>query len=453
MTAYGGEQAIDWVYDCINLFADAAAAAEYRLEDKKGTRFVRYKTDGTPPEYKVGPKALYDLLDKPNPYMLYDELLSLLVIDLLLVGNGYWLKWPPTDGKPLALYRLSPKDVKVVPGPYGVEAYEYQPEGARDKMVIRPDQIIHFRRPNPNSAHYGLGIIQGSGRSMDLEIAITDTQASYFENRADPSIIIQSERRVPPDIFNKLRANLRARSSGPARAGEIQLLQAGLKAETLSPNAQQAMFDVLSRMSRDRIFAKFRASPLLFGIMDGNSGTNKVADVRREFDAAVLRPFFRKLSTQITAALADAYGAKFIIDHRSMLPADEQLKVADAVSRAPGMTVREVRRQYAQFGIEESTGDPDIDNFVLNRPTPEADENGMVTLSDGTQVRSDAVGADRSIGSEPGRPPKPENTRGFGVAGKALEDVMAELEAKAAGATPEEQWAAALDDADSDKVE
>lgn len=450
MTAYGGEQAIDWVYDCVNLYADAAASAEYRLEDLKGGKLVRFRTAGTPPEYKVGPKALYDLLDQPNPFMMYDELLALLVIDLLLVGNGYWYKWRNTEaGKPLALYRLSPKDVKIVPGPYGPVAYEYQPEGARDKLLIETKDIIHFRRPNPNSQHYGLGVIQGAGRAMDLELAVTDTQASYFENRADPSIIIQSERRVPPDIFNKLRAQIRARSAGSARAGDIMLLQAGLKAETLSPNAQQAMFDVLSRMSRDRIFTKFRASPLLFGIMDGNSGTNKVADARREFDSSVLRPFFRTLSTHITATLAEAYGVRFIIDHRSMLPADEQIKVVELVSTVPGITVREVRRQLAQFGIEESTGDPEIDNYVLNRPTDNADANGMAHDANGDLVRADKVGADRPIGSEPGRPPLPENTRGFGVAGKSLEDTMAELEAKAA-ASPEAQWAAALDEAKLD---
>lgn len=29
--------------------------------------------------------------------MLYDELMSLLVIDLLMVGNGYWYKWRNND--------------------------------------------------------------------------------------------------------------------------------------------------------------------------------------------------------------------------------------------------------------------------------------------------------------------------------------------------------------------
>lgn len=444
--AFGGDQAIDHVYDCIGLYADAAATAEYHLTKPDGTKLYQTKTKGTPPDAEQGPQELYNLLNKPNPYMLYDELISLLIIDLMLVGNAYWFKWRNGNAnQPLALYRLSPKDVKIKPGPYGPLAYEYQPEGAERKLEINPSDIIHFRRPNPHSNYYGLGIIQGAGRSMDLELAITDTQASYFENKADPSMIIQSERRVPIDIFNKLRAQMRARTAGSHNSGEVLLLQAGLKAETLSPNAKEAMFDILSRMSRDRIFAKFRANPMLLGIMDETTGTNKVSDVRREFDEGALRPFLKRLSKQISIALTEAYGVEFHIDHRSMLPADEQIKVAESIAVAPGIKVREVRRQYAQFGIEESTGDEELDNTVLNMPTPEADANGMVTLADGTKVRSDKVGSDRPIGSEPGRPPNGENTRTIGVAStKSLEEVMAALEAKALRQVvrlPDDVWA------------
>lgn len=440
--AYGGGQAIDCVYDCVNLYADAASTADFRLQKEDGTKLVRVKNEGTPPEYEVGPKALYDLLDKPNPYMRYHELVSLLVTDLLLVGNGYWFKWRNGEsGRPLALYRLSPGYVKIVPGPFGPKRYEYQPPGAKDPLKIELDEIIHFRRPNPHSGYYGMGVIQGAGRSMDLELAITDTMASYYENRADPSMIIQSERRVPRDVFNKLRAQLRARASGARNAGELLVLEAGLKASSLDVTARDALFHELSTMSRDRIFTKFRASPMLFGLGDTASGTNKVSDVRREFDNSVLRPFLSKLSTEITVSLAAAWGLVYVIEHRSYLPAEEAIKVAESVAAAPGIKIREIRKQYEQFGIEESTGDPEIDNKVINVPTEELDE-------DGRNIHGDAGPADRPIGSEPGRKPKGANTVAFGtakpstrraskVSGKAapatgtLEDALAKLEAKA----------------------
>lgn len=432
--AYGGAQAIDWVYDCIGLYSDAAATATFRLEKDDGTKLVRNKTKGTPPEYELGPKSLYDLLDKPNPYMLYDELMALVIIDWMLVGNAYWYKWRPNaQGQPLAIYRLAPSHVKIKPGPYGPKHYEYQPPGAREKLKIPPQDLIHFRRPNPHSAFYGMGVIQGAGRSMDLELALTDTISSYYENKADPSLIVSSERRMPRDVYNKLRAQMRARVSGSKKAGELLVLEAGLKASSLDVSAADALFEQLAKMSRDRIFAKFRASPMLFGLMDETSGSNKVSDARREFDNSALRPALQKLSTQITVGLAAAWDVKYVIDHRSYLPAEEAIKVLDSMAKLPGIKIREIRKQAEQFGLEESTGDPEIDNKVINVPTEELDEDGMNSLG----IKGPA---DQPIGGEPGRPPKMENTVAFGTAasskvvtpkGKALSDFMAELEQKA----------------------
>ena len=428
--AYGGRQAIDWVYDCINLYADACATAPYRLERFDSTKLVRRKTQGTPPDHDLGPEALYTLLDKPNPYMLYTELMTLLVVDLMLVGNAYWLKYRSNgDGQPLALYRLAPSHVKIVPDSYGPKRYEYQPPGAKDPLKLSPADVIHFRRPSPHSAYYGMGVIQGGGRAMDLELAITDTMASYYENKADPSLIVQSERRVPRDVFNKLRAQLRARTAGSKNAGEMLLLESGLKASSLDRNARDSLFNELSKMSRDRIFTAFRASPMLFGLLDEAAGSNKVGDLRREFDNYTLRPYMRRLSEQITVALGELWDCKFVIDHRSILPSDEAIKVGESVAKIPGIKIREVRRQYEQFGIEESTGDPEIDEEILNLPLGDLGPDGQPLDP------SVASGADQPLSSEPGRPPKVENTHSLGNAagasGKALsiEQIEARLSA------------------------
>ncbi len=421
--AYGGVEAIDWLYDCIGLYVDPVSTAPYTLSKPDGTKLVRTKTDSTPPEYEVGPKELYDLLDNPNPFMLYDELLSLLVIDLMLVGNAYWFKY--NWGTPAAaLYRLAPSHVKIKPGPYGPIGYQYQPTGAPKPLMIQPENITHFRRPNPHSQWYGMGVIQGAGRAMDLELAVTETMAAYYENRADPSLIVQSERRVPRDVFNKLRAQLRARVSGAANAGELLVLEAGLKASSLSTSASDALFDKLSKMSRDRVYTKFRASPMLFGLMDEAAGSNKVSDARREFDNYALRPFHERVSRMVTHTIAEDWGVVFKIDHRQILPPEEAIKVGESVAKVPGVKVREVRKQYEQFGIEESTGDPEIDNLVINVPGEELDEDGQGGL------------ADQPLAGEPGRPALGKNTTAFGVAGAKVREGKAlsvdEIEARLA---------------------
>lgn len=413
LDAYGGTQAIDWLTDCLNLYGDTVSTAAWHLE-RDGNKLVRRKTDKTPKGVEQAPADLVRLLDEPNPFMDYIELVELLIIDLMLVGNAYWFKWRVTEeGKPLALYRLAPPYVKIIPGPFGPKRYEYQPPGAKKPLKIDPTELMHFRRPNPHSQYYGMGIVQGGGRPFDLELSLTDTQASYFENKADPSLIVQSERRIPRDVFNKLRAQLRQRTAGSNRAGELLVLEAGLKASSLSTSAREAMFAELSKMSRDRIYAKFRASPKLFGITDESSGADKTQDARREFDTKVMRPFMDKLQTRVTRGLTAAWGLDYVIDYEYVMPPEELVKLAGDFGSVPGVKVREVRGFLVRGRMldEESTGDEDIDETVLNLPGENLDENGQ-------PIDGVAGFADKNLPREAGRPPKAENTRAFPSTGK-----------------------------------
>lgn len=408
--AYGGSEAMDWVMSAINLYCEPTGGAPWHLEEK-GKRLVKERLDDTPDDVKIGDRLFYNLLENPNPYMDYDELMQLMVIDLLLVGNAYWYKYRMLEsGKPLALYRLSPSDVKVIPGAQGPDKYVYAPSGTEKQLEILPEEIIHFKRPNPHNPYYGLGLIKGAGRAADIDLALTDSTAHYYENRADPSMVVESERRVPRDVFRKLRMQLRARAAGRHNAGELLVLEAGLKANALSPSARDAMLKELSETSRDRVLSWFKVHPKLLGIGEIGSAGDKVQDARREFDNHALRPFLDKIQKKITRELASAWGYDYIIDYRYIMPPEELVKLSGDFAAVPGVKVEEIREFLVDGGLlrEISTGDTDIDEMVLNLPGEELDDNGQGGF------------ADRSLPREAGRPPKGSSTKSFPRGGGAL---------------------------------
>jgi hypothetical protein len=143
---------------------------------------------------------------------------------------------------------------------------------------------------------------------------------------------------------------------------------------------------------------------MLFGVMDEAGTGSKVADARREFDTATLLPFMERLFGAITESLASSWNVRIVSDYRSVLAPDDTVKVNAEIAKVPGIKIRELRRLYSQFGIEESTGDPVIDETVLNLPMTDLDENGQPVDGSGFG------GADQPLGSEAGRPPKGTNT-------------------------------------------
>jgi HK97 family phage portal protein len=413
--AYGGPQAIDWVMDCIRIYSDATKDAGYYFE-RDGKRVEPTRTPSTPDGVEVlNDPTLNLLFTRPNPFMLWCDLLELAVVDLLLVGNAYWYKWRTTqEGKPLALYRLAPPYIKIVPGAFGVDKYEYQPPGAREPLELPADSVMHMKLPNPHSPYWGLGLIQGGGRAYDLELALTDSQAHFLENRGDPGIVLQSDRRVPRDVFNKLQMQLRARVNRKT-SGELLLLESGLKAQSLSRHAQDALFPELTKMSRDRIMAMFRCSPRLLGIGDEASGADKDVDVRQEFDNYTLKPFLKRLAVNIGAGLLTPWGLEFRFDYQTILPHSVILENASAFAKTPGVKVKEIRKFLEPLGVFEdiSTGDKTIDDYVLNMPGTNFDENGK-------PIAGDAAHADQPLAGEAGRPPLPQNTRPFPKGGAPL---------------------------------
>lgn len=402
LQAYGGRtDSIDWVMDCVRLIAETGASAEWHLE-KDGEKYVTDKGPNTPDGMKEAPFLLGKLMKAPNPYMDYEEFLELIIIDYLLVGNSYLLKYGVNEqGQPLALYRMAPPFVEVVPGNYGIEGYTYKVPGQREPLELKPEQVVHFKQANPHDPYLGLGTIQGGSRMFDLELALTNTQASYYEKAAMPSMVVQSDRRVPKDVFNRLRQMIRAFYQGANKAGEIMVLEAGLKYQAVSPSAVDAAFESLTNQTRDRIFSMFRVPAVLVGLSES---AERIADAQRVFDTKTMRPLLNKLQRAISRAITDAWGFDFIIDHDYVMPVEERIRLTSSFASLPGVRVSEVR----DFAGLDPLGD-ERDDIVLNLPGEEGVEG------DTTRGHPDAP-----LASEPGRPPRPENTSAFPQPGQPL---------------------------------
>jgi HK97 family phage portal protein len=428
---------MDWVMDCVRFTADTVSNAEYHFEKDQGVE--AYKIPGTP---ENPPQQLLNLMRNPNPYADYIEMMDLLVIDLLLVGNAYWMKWRTNEkGQPLAFYRLAPPYVEVATAPWGVAGYYYQIPNA-DKLYIEPEEVVHFKLSNPDPANpfYGVGLISGAGRAADLEIALTDSQGSYFENHAMPSMSLESARRVPRDVFKKMRAQLRARAQGPKNSGELLVLEAGLKLNPITPNAMETAFAELSKMSRNRVFSWFRLNPVLLGIEDEHTKL-KIGEAQRQFDMRAARPLMNRIQSKISSELTQAWDLDYVLDYEYQLDPEEQATLGATYAKTPGVTVNEVRK----FSGLEPHPDKEIGEITLNLPGAE----GGTGQPGETKTRNGFP--DRGLPGEKGREPNGENTKRFpkkkepmpvgakarrAGEGKSIEEVIAEIKALPEGGAP-----------------
>jgi HK97 family phage portal protein len=400
LSSFAGDNAIDWVFDCANLIGETAAHADYHFE-REGEALVPELLPEHDSDTQEAPSDLSKLFSQPNPWATWSDFFYLLLIDYLIVGNAFWLKHRVDDqGRPLALYRLMPQYLSVVPGKTRlIDGFEYRVPG-KQPVVFPPEQVAHFKRPNPHSEYLGAGIIAGAPRMYDIELAMTESQAAYYEQGTRLSGVVESERTIQKSTLDKIIREFSSLYSGARNSWQIATLERGLKFKAIQANAAEAEFRHLGPISRDRILAMFRVPGPLLGLT-GGFDRQAVKESQRIFDNKTMRPLLDSLQAAITASIAEAWGLDFKIDYEYTMPVEDQLELAADVATIPGMRVREVREAagYDPLGDER-------DDIVLNLPMENetGDNPDMPVANSG----------------EGGRPPAREKTSAFPSAGAEL---------------------------------
>src|SRR5665811_2374567 len=78
--ASGTDKAMDWVADCMGVIAETAAHAEWHLETYEGDEVPRTRAEAEKGARLADP-WLVQLLEEPNGYQSWEELIELFVID------------------------------------------------------------------------------------------------------------------------------------------------------------------------------------------------------------------------------------------------------------------------------------------------------------------------------------------------------------------------------------
>lgn len=404
LTAFAGDQAIDLVFGCAKVIAETTSAAEVELERADGRDLPTERSDAAPNQ-RLAPPDLVELLKQPNPWQTWDTFIEELVIDVLLTGDFFVYEFKQrVDGtRPLALYRLPPDRVTVKTGEESqrpndlIGAYEYDVPGHESEPALyRPEEVIHLRFANPHSPFRGAGIIAGGVTMFDLELALQQSKAAYFENGARLSGVLETDRSVPDSLGQKLKREFDSLFAGPKASGLTALLQAGVKYRAVQSNASEAELVPLTDQTQKRILALFKVPRSKLGL----EGSGEAAEERREFANGMMKPLLKKISTIFTERLTlPGWECKLCIEYEYQMPIEEQIKLAGTYATLPGITIKEIRDKAGLDPLAEvlsdSTEAKRIEETVLNLPGDNTNQS---------QVK------DRNLPGEQGRPPAPENT-------------------------------------------
>jgi len=359
-----------WVYTAVARLAETAAAAAFH---------IGYEGNKTGYDKAHPLAALLGSSGRPNEYQSSFEFWENFFTDFELAGNAYWYWESKNGGAPDAVHLLPPASVRVIPGStQAVAAYEYIVSG--NTYRLRPEQVLHFKRPNPFSRYYGLPALEALMTTVMGDVAMAKWNKDFFGDGVSipagililPSAVGDDERNRFDREFNAKHGQQRRTAILRADAGSTVYHPAGL-------SQQEADFKGGRLLTRQEVY---EALDLPLGYMSEASTEAHARVAERRFLWSVRRRH-QRIETKINAfALSFWRGwrtrvARFEDVRKEAADWDQLSKRIKA--SAPYMTTDEVRENI--LGLEPLGG---ANGRLRNNSAP--DDGGTQDRGDGGSV-------------------------------------------------------------------
>lgn len=297
-----------WVYAAVYLISSTASSVPFSLY----TRRSRHPLD---PDH-----WLWDIVKQANPWMTFTDLLEYTFLSLELIGNAFWEVVRNQNGYVREIYFLDPARMRIIPDAERyIKGYVYD-VGAEQKILFAPDEVIHFRYPNPSNEYWGLGCLQPIWQQLMLDYAANEYNSRFFANDATPGGVIVTPRILTDQVYNRLVSKWEQRHRGSKRAFNVAILEDGMDFKPIAITPQEASFSEMRKSVRDALFVGMGVPPVLAGVPDvANYSTARVAQAI--FYDSTIAPKLKKVGT--------------VIDQRLIRPSDPLVHGAFDTSTAP----------------------------------------------------------------------------------------------------------------------
>lgn len=293
-----------------------------------------------PPEYKL------------TRYRLVENLVS----DMGIYFNAYWLKVRNSDGAVGGLLRLPPVYVRVAGGLYPT-GYELTYGG--QTTLLHPQDVVHFRGYNSESAIMGLSPLETLRRVLAEEHAAADYREKFWQNAARMSGIIERPLGAPDwsvEGRERFKAEFEALYSGSEGSGKTAILEEGMAWKPTAFNAQESEYLAGRKLTREECARAYHIPLPMVGILDHATYSN-IKDQHKQLYQDCMGPWCTMIQEEIDLQLkpefadSDELYVEFNIKEKLRGSFEEQAQSYQSAVGAPWMTRNEARARENLPGL------------------------------------------------------------------------------------------------------
>jgi len=258
---------------------------------------------------------------------------------LELTGNSYWYLIPSNmrgeNGRyiPAGVWVLPANRVKIIPSKKTfIDHFELRQSGFGEPTRYEPEEIVHFRFPNPNDILYGMGPLQGAANAVDVNQYIKDYEIALFKNQARPDIIFKMEKGITVkeperERFTKMWQDT---YGGVKSSGKVGVLPGGMDLKELGWSPKELSFLVGRGMTMNEIATIFGVPMTKMTTEHVNRANMETGELMYQSDT--ISPRLRLMEQKITEKLLPIYDSKLFCVFEENIPLDREFRVTERES-------------------------------------------------------------------------------------------------------------------------
>ena len=365
-----------WVYTCANINAAGVASCKLRLygvtNDNQSNKYLHpynrldnKSIHGIKSRKNISNKSLskinsavevveitnhpvLDLLSTVNSFHNYFETMEILSIGMDLVGDAYWYIVRDKLGRPSEIWNLMPQFITIVPSGNFIKGYLYgRPDANGNGMIkFRPDEIIHFKTPNPNNYYYGIGCAEASCSAIQRNSLLDTSENTTLMNLGRPSFVVKYKGgHMDGATMLDIEKMWNQAYQGPHKAGKIKVMDSDFDINPIGFKPNEMEYQDGRKWTLKEICGAFGVPYSMVDSSDTKKATSESAKLWHAQNALV--PRLKRIEEKLNEKLIPLYDDRIFVCFDDIIPEDALIKMKsdDLYLRNGTYTINEVRKE------------------------------------------------------------------------------------------------------------
>ncbi len=284
--------------------------------------------DGTTQLELLDDHPLQLVLDRPGPVFSRYSLLWLTSWHLGATGEAYWQRLNDGLGVTRELWPIPPDRVEILMGgPEVIRGYQVS-DGHGRIVVLAPEEVVHFWRPDPRDLYAGLGALASQAVEWDADRYRIEAIKEHFHHNAVPPVVLkgQADANAPDDgvkdAFEQEWRNRYHRRLGRSQ-GVPAFIPPGWDIQELNALGQMTELAALGSASRDHILQSYGVPTSILGGSNTDQNRATAETNQYTFDRNTVSPITMLIEISVQEQLATAYDPRLRVNFEEFVAADK----------------------------------------------------------------------------------------------------------------------------------